>query len=335
MQNWDSFSEPHGGEPLLLGYKKLEFILEQFYGICDLSIQTNGTLITKEILDLLGKYNCSIGVSFDGLQSINDKFRVDQKGRGTFERIKRGIELILEHPIYSNDFSILSVIDPSSDPIEVYEYLSQYKPKMVDFLLKDGYYNHLPEGKKSLNSVEYGQWLTRLTKYYLSLGNPTVPIRKIDGLIEDYLRSKLNVNVMAPFGMIAINPNGDITKNELYDINPMGSSFTKKWNINKDPLLQLIESQEYKSYTLDLFTTAKECLSCEFLEHCNGGCYEVHTRWDQKNHLKNPTIYCADYQYFFKNIGSYCDKQLDHYLNLKNSVKDSIKTKNYISLESI
>lgn len=59
----------HGGEPLLIGYENLKELLDgtnrlKFEKLA-LSIQTNGTLLTKEILNLLDEFNVNISVSYD------------------------------------------------------------------------------------------------------------------------------------------------------------------------------------------------------------------------------------------------------------------------------
>lgn len=301
----------HGGEPLILGKEKLEFILKTLSNVSpvSLSLQTNATLITNEILDLLYKYNCSIGVSLDGEEFVHNKNRVYKDGRGTFLDSKKGLDLINNHPISEKNFSIIiAVIDPYSDPINTYNYLSTYKPNKIDFLFKDGYHGCLPIDKKNLETIEYGKWLFVLAEYYLTLNDP-VPIRKIDSLIEDYMRNKLNKNHTEPFGMIVINPDGSITKNELYDITPMTSNFSYNWNVNNDSLLHLLMTKEYKLYTYDALFKADKCKSCLHANYCNGG-IEAHPRWNKINGLKNSSIFCSDYKYFFDNITSTLDQHL-------------------------
>lgn len=302
----------HGGEPLLVGNKRLEFILENFKHFQDKSIQTNGTILKKETLDLLYQHRCSIGLSLDGNAKVNDKYRVDKKGHGTFDKVMKGLDLTINHPIAEHGFSmIIAVIDPSSDPIEIYDYLSQFKPKSVDFLLKDGCHDKLPDGKKSLDSTEYGEWLTKLAWHYFSLPDP-IPIRKINMLVEDYMTSKLGSNIASPFGMFVINPDGAITKNELYDIIPMGSGFSRKWNINNDSLLHLLSTDEYQTYTFDSFPKSEICHGCQHVAYCGGGS-EIHARYKTNSGLANPSIFCADYKYFYTEIGSYLDQHISHF----------------------
>jgi uncharacterized protein len=302
----------HGGEPLLVGNQRLEFILNYFKNFENKSVQTNGTILNKKTLDLLYKNKCSIGLSLDGNAELNDKNRVDKRGQGTFSRVMKGLDLILAHPISECGFSmIIAVIDPTSDPIETYDYLRQFNPNAVDFLFKDGYHDQLPTGKKDLNSTEYGEWLTKLARYYFLLPNP-IPIRKIDTLVDDYIATKVGTKLASPFGMFVINPDGTTTKNELYDIIPMSSRFSRTWNVNQDSLLELLSTDEYRNYTFDTFPKSNICHKCEHLAYCGGGS-EIHARYKNNSKLENPSIFCSDYKYFYNEMGTYIDQHLSYF----------------------
>ena len=79
-QNQTSSIILFGGEPLLTFYtviKPLIFYIETIYDISQFNIQitTNGTLLTKEIIDFFEKYNIGMLISFDGIKQIQDKNR--------------------------------------------------------------------------------------------------------------------------------------------------------------------------------------------------------------------------------------------------------------------
>lgn len=65
--------------------------------ICE-NITTNGTLISKE-LELLRKFKCSLQVSLDGPEYINDACRVDHSGRGHFKQIQENLARCREYGI--------------------------------------------------------------------------------------------------------------------------------------------------------------------------------------------------------------------------------------------
>lgn len=61
-------------------------------------ITTNGTLIDREKAKFLSEHRFSLIVSIDGPKEVNDKFRVDRKGEGTYDRIMAGLEEIRRFP---------------------------------------------------------------------------------------------------------------------------------------------------------------------------------------------------------------------------------------------
>ncbi|MEJ6401530.1 radical SAM protein [Yoonia sp. 2307UL14-13] len=55
------------------------------------NMTTNGTLINDHIAQYCADHNIMVMVSLDGLQEANDRFRIDKKGRGTFDRAFAGL----------------------------------------------------------------------------------------------------------------------------------------------------------------------------------------------------------------------------------------------------
>jgi uncharacterized protein len=90
-----------GGEPLLVWstiHKILEYCIvrhsEEF--IFSFSINTNASLMTSEIAKVLRDYHVSVAVSLDGLGTHNDKVRITRSGKGTFNEIVHGMEILTE-----------------------------------------------------------------------------------------------------------------------------------------------------------------------------------------------------------------------------------------------
>lgn len=87
--------EFHGGEPLLY-WERIKKIVkkyhkkEKFY----FGIQTNGTLLTQDVIDFIKMYSIEIGVSMDGPQKIHDRNRHYLNGKGSFYDVIRGISLL-------------------------------------------------------------------------------------------------------------------------------------------------------------------------------------------------------------------------------------------------
>ncbi len=290
----------HGGEPLLLGYKKLSYLLLSLRKILSadyypLSIQTNGICITDDILDLCSEHRVSLSVSIDGPQNVNDRHRIDHLGRGTYARIIRGIQKLRDH--LDSEFlyaGILSVIDPESDPSEVYSSLKDLDAPSIDFLYRDGNHTELPPGKKTVRSTEYGQWLVALLGAYLADPNPP-RIRFLDDMIKLVLGGYGTKEGLGftDYGIIIIDTDGSISKNDTLKSSYNGADrFSQPCSIHAHNLVDILDSPEFSEYHALQRPTASSCLSCPELKVCGGG-MPLH-RWSKQNGYDNPSVYCAD-----------------------------------------
>ena len=91
----------HGGEPLLVGTDLLEkgFSMVKKYDSTEFSIQTNATLINDEMIELFKKYDVHIGISIDGPKEMNDKYRVNANGKGSYDVIVRNLKKMKEEKL--------------------------------------------------------------------------------------------------------------------------------------------------------------------------------------------------------------------------------------------
>ena len=113
-------------------------------------LQTNATLATEKIIDVLNKYKVSVGVSMDGYDKANE-FRVNHKGEDSFDAIHKGALLISEKAKYFSGF--LCVINVNSDPVKVLDYFKSFKPPTVDLLQPFGNWDNLPHNDTVGNLV--------------------------------------------------------------------------------------------------------------------------------------------------------------------------------------
>lgn len=298
----------HGGEPLLLGVGGLRDLLggiraslpAEHYPI---SIQTNGTLLTDELLDLFAETEASVSVSIDGPAGANDLSRIDHKGRSTFAPTVDGIRRLASHREHEFLFAgTLSVIQPRVDPRVVYEFLKTLGSPSMDFLLQDGNHDRLPAGKACFESTEYGQWLVRLVDLYLADPAP-VPIRIVDDTIKLCLGGASRKEGLGEdrHGILIVETNGEIRKNDTLRASFEGADgFIGQWNITTTPLAEVLASPEYSTYADMSVPTADRCRSCSLLAVCGGGMPLY--RWSSRAGYNNPSIYCKDHQLYIRHI---------------------------------
>lgn len=304
----------HGGEPLLLGLTQLSRLLFSLRNAlppeCSISMQTNGMLLTQEILDLCSATCVTVSVSIDGPPNIHNKYRIGHTGRGTYDQVLKGIELLQCH--WNSKFlftGLLAVIDPESDPANVYAYFKNLNPPSVDFIYRDGNHSRLPAGKMSVESTEYGRWLAKLLDVYLADGSP-IRIRILDDMIKLVLGGsgcKDGVG-LTDYGVLIIDTDGSITKNDTLKSSYNGADrFTEHWSVFTDDLADVIDTPEFTEYHRAQRPSSKICLACPELRVCGGG-MTLH-RWHNDNGYDNPSVYCADQKVVIN--------QIRHYLPLK------------------
>jgi uncharacterized protein len=93
----------HGGEPLLAGKHFFRQFTEEAHCILlpdvtpIFNMQTNGTLLDAEWLDLLIDLKIGFGISLDGPKEINDRHRVDHRGAGSYDAVRKAVDLVLRN----------------------------------------------------------------------------------------------------------------------------------------------------------------------------------------------------------------------------------------------
>jgi uncharacterized protein len=289
----------HGGEPLMLGHAKLDFLLTALRKALSAdypcSIQTNGMLITEEILNVCAKHHTSLGVSIDGPRHVHDRYRVDHTGAGTYDKVLEGVARLRNHP--NADFlyaGVLAVIDPTSNPHEVYNFFKQIAPPSIDFLYRDGTHSQLPYGKASVQSTEYGLWLTQLLDIYLADPTP-IPIRLLDDMLKLLLGgSSIKEGIGGTdFGIVIVDTDSSIRRNDTLKSAFRGADrFAYPWSVHMHRLADITNAPEFITYYAMQRPTAASCLVCPELSVCGGGMPV--NRWRDDNGYDNPSVYCAD-----------------------------------------
>lgn len=303
----------HGGEPLMLGGKRLHAICDALRAElphpCGLHIQTNGVLLTDDLIDILVAYDVGVSISIDGPAQVHDRFRIDHQKHGSHARVLASIARLTARSDASSLFAgVLAVIDPESDPIEVYQSLKATGAPSLDFLVRDGNWDLLPFGKQSASSIEYGDWLARLLKHYLSDVTPP-RIRILDDMMRLLLGGSSQKEGVGntDYGILVIEADGRIDKNDTLKVaHPAADRFERNWSILRDTLDTFLASPGYEAYFNQQSRLSGICLACPDRPVCGGGM--VAHRWSGDNGFDNPTIFCADQKHLIAEMRGHLRK---------------------------
>lgn len=284
----------HGGEPLLMPKNKFISFIKSFNQLkeknilVDFSLQTNGILIDDEWCGIFKEYKIYPGVSLDGNKEINDKYRVDKKGYGTYDDVIKGINLLKK-----NDFEIgtLSVMNLDADPIEFYNHFKSLNIRSIDVLLLDSNYDlGKQNGKTNLSPAE---WYIKIFDKWFYESDDRFRIRFFNLIIRELLGDEQNIDILGvnENNVLVLETNGAL---EAVDVlKTCGESFTKNdLNINTNDIDDVFNSELIEIYYNSGKYLSKKCLACPIQELCGGG-YLPH-RYSSKNGFNNPSIYCDD-----------------------------------------
>ncbi|MBZ9864235.1 FxsB family radical SAM/SPASM domain protein [Mesorhizobium sp. CA15] len=291
------FVSLHGGEVLLLGPKKLDAICrilnDEIAPVAEVqfSMQTNATLLDERFVEVIRRHHIAVSVSIDGARAVHDRHRIDHRGRGTFDRVVRGIELLRQYaPEYFT--GLLAVIDVANDPVGALDAVASHGVEFVDFLLPHHNWDSAPP-RPNGDPIAYGRWYWDLYKAWTSDRHPHIQVRFLANIVSQLAGgiSIFEEMTLAPATLITVATDGgleavDSVKSTASGIQQIGL------NVNTDsfdaalddPLISIRQAGEAQ--------LCSECRACVFKNECAGG-YFPH-RWGRGNHFNNPSVYCSD-----------------------------------------
>ncbi len=252
----------HGGEPLLAGlafYKRI-LALESQIETSNLritnGIQTNGTLITNEWIDLFQEGHFKVGLSIDGPLALHDKYRKDKTGKPTFKRVVTSIEKLRENKIPT---SLLSVITKES-PLHLqpfFDLLLEWKISGIDFLPCVGTtaHKHVYAYSEFMNAA-FDIWLSQDMPFQIRTFLAILrSLRGENGRLCQF--TKTCGEVLAIDALGRIYPCDRFIGDENYLIGEVSSSSIEL--VDSPPII--LEKKMPRS-----------CMACEVNQICNNGC---------------------------------------------------------------
>jgi uncharacterized protein len=313
-----------GGEPTLMG-------LDFFRKVVELqrkytppnqqvrnALQTNGTILTAEWCDFLRDNQFLVGLSIDGPQSLHDRYRVDKSGKGTFEQVMRGWELLKRHDVEYNTLTVVNR-EVAYQPLEVYEFLKSNGSHFMQFiplvertgpapnLLADPpKLNVLPSQGMvtpwSVEPVQFGKFLTAIFDHWVrhDIGDYFVQLFDVQLGIEMGLGSSLCLFSETCGKALAMEHNGDVFSCDHY----VYPNF-KLGNLMQENLVELLESPPQQKFGNDKRDALPNyCRQCEVRSYCNGECPK-HRFISTPDGEPGLNYLCAGYKQFFNHIRPY------------------------------
>lgn len=315
-----------GGEPTLMGLdffrRSIELQREHVrpgQRILN-TIQTNGTKIDDEWAAFFREHEVLVGLSIDGPRDLHDAYRVDKGGKGSFDRVMRGLEYLQKHDV---DWNALTTIHAANGDrgLEVYRFLRdeagaqfmQFIPiieRMTEPPGSNGEWSswrdrplYVQEGAyvtdRSVTPKQYGRFLIEAFEEWVRRDIGTVYVQMFDVALANWHGEppSLCIHSETCGSALAIEHTGD-----LYSCDHFVEPKHKLGNIRELHMLDLVSSPQQQQFGLDKRDTLpKYCRECDVRFACHGGC-------PKDRFIETPdgeaglNYLCAGYKDFFHHV---------------------------------
>lgn len=263
----------HGGEPMVAGLPFFERVSEMqaeySRGIrFDNSIQTNGTLINDAWLEFFGRHRYSISISIDGPRSLHDQFRVDRRGRGTYDRVFRAIREVQAAGLPLGVCVVISRANIAHVD-DIYEFLADHRLRFNIIPLNRSGGGRENFGDVGLHAEEYAPAWIRMYDRWLDADQDYV-------YCSDFVFKTRAVLAGRPADCIGLSQCSEtnIAVDPVGDVYPCatlsGSDDTRYGNLAEDDLRAIMDGRVARSYRQR--SRDPQCSSCRWEHVCHGGC---------------------------------------------------------------
>ncbi len=286
----------HGGEPLLAGAQTIvEFTRALRAGAgpdvkLEVGLQTNGLLLTDDVLDVLEAEQVAVSLSLDGPRAANDLHRTTRRGRSSFDRVEAALERLKARP--STFAGVIAVIDASISPRTLFEFFAAHSPPKLDFLLPDSHHLRTPPGRDG-DPSRYERWLIEAFDLWFD-EFPQLQVRTFEALLDAMagLSSGTDAFGLGDVSLITVETDGSY--HDLDVLKVVGEGATRlSGSVRDTPIASVAASDAIAAHRRLLSKEGlnETCRTCEVVNVCGGG--SVPHRFGDGG-FKNPTVYCRE-----------------------------------------
>ncbi|HBX79968.1 MAG: anaerobic sulfatase maturase [Propionibacteriaceae bacterium] len=257
------------------------------------TIQTNGTLLDDAWGEFLAQEAFLVGLSLDGPPALHDVYRVNKAGRGTYDSVFQGWQVLARHGVETN---ILCTVNAANveHPLEVYRHFRDdlgaryvqfipivervesgreadaergYRDAAGQFVLYRQVGSHVTS--RSVQPEAWGDFLVTIFDEWLARDVGTTFVQHFDVMLgAAFGQYSLCVHAPECGTAIAMEHNGDV-----YSCDHFVEPDYRLGNIASHGFGALLDSPQQRQFGRDkLATLPHQCLRCPVRWACNGGC---------------------------------------------------------------
>lgn len=233
-------------------------------------MQTNAVMVNKKWVDFFKANDFQVSVSIDGPRKLHDTYRVDFRGRGSFDRVIRGIERLRDGDVHFG--GVVVVISRAN---------IEYVDQIYDFLEANRLnFNVVPMNRSGgarsrysdlgLDADEYGPaWIQMYDRWFEADQDQFLHAQDFVGKTRAVI-----YGLGGTCTGLSKCAHSTISTDPLGDVYPCGSLSGHDdqlyGNLMEQRLPELMESTvaaDHQNRNVD-----PECASCKWQHVCHGGC---------------------------------------------------------------
>jgi uncharacterized protein len=289
----------HGGEPLLFPKYRFRNLQNKLADIerrtgCKIErgLTTNAILIDEEWIGLFKAHDVGVTISLDGPPEINDKQRVDFKGRGTLAATLRGLDCLHAAGI---EPGLISVCNPSTDPERIVSYIVEELGILhFDILPPDATHSDNPPPIADYFIRLFDVWFDRYAERGVRISTLDAMIRGLTGHL-----SASDTIGLGPIYTVTLMTDGALEALDVLRIAGAGSTASNA-NVRDNALQDVQNDPIWREAFHASMNLAEVCRKCELLDSCGGG--HLAQRWSPQRRFDNPSVYCESWKRIFDHI---------------------------------
>ncbi|RAK69105.1 radical SAM protein [Phenylobacterium kunshanense] len=300
----------HGGEPTMMGPRAFAAAcsaLEASVGRAAdlaLSIQTNGLLVDEDWAAIFARHRVGVGVSIDGPAEVNDRFRLDRRGRSTHAATERAIRLLIDRYHDGAPWpSTISVVQPGPDYGEVYRYLRGLGVFEMSFLLadrsRDDHAFLASDGPR-----RFGEAMVAIFHAWLAEDDRRVQVRFIEEALSHFVvgapAARLVERPRKSNQILIARSDGTVTVDDTFTPALGWYRTAPVFDIRTTPLREVLAHPIFAEVDRLQQSLPTACGDCRWRAACGGG--DIENRFAADTGFDNPSVYCDAYRHFYQQV---------------------------------
>jgi len=261
------------------------------------SFQTNATLVDHAWCDFIRAHDVRIGVSVDGPGFLHDKVRKTRSGRGTHQRVVRGIELLRQNEIPFHAIAVLTR-ESLDYPDEIYDFFVEHEIRQIGFNAEE------IEGPNVASSLGAGDAERRYRRFMsrffdlVARGREPLHVREFDSMMAALLHGGSDAVPVTqetmPFAIVSVDHRGNLCtySPELLGLaaEPYGEFVFG--NVERDSLGEIVAAERFRRVRADVAAGVERCRAeCAYFGYCGGGA-PANKVFENGSFASTETLFC-------------------------------------------